>query len=353
MTTHFGLRCLHSCRFALLLAALILAGGSLTAHAAANGEVNVYSYREPKLMEPLLKAFTAKTGIHTNMIFAGSGLVERMAAEGRNSPADVLLTNEFGLLVQAQEAGVTQGVTSPELEASIPAAYRDPAGHWFGLTKRARVVYASRTRVKQTAMTYEELADPKWKGKICIRSGQHTYNVSLIASMIAHLGEEKAQGWLNGVKANLARKPSGGDREAVRDVAAGQCDLAIGNTYYMAAMQANPEQKAWADSVRIIFPNTEDRGTHINISGASVAANAPNKANAIALIAYLASVDAQQLYASANGEYPVREGIAFSEQIAAWGTPKADPLPLAEIAKLRKAASELVDKVRFDQGPNS
>lgn len=323
------------------------------APANAASEVNIYSYREPKLMAPLLKAFTAKTGIRANMIFASSGLVERIAAEGRNSPADVLLTNEFGLLVQAVEAGVTQAVASPALEASIPAAFRDPAGHWFGLTKRARVVYASNDRVKQTAITYEELADPKWKGKICIRSGQHTYNISLVAAMIAHLGLEKAEGWLNGVKANLARKPAGGDREAVRDVAAGQCDIGIGNTYYMAAIQNEPEHKAWADAVHIIFPNNEDRGTHMNISGAAVAANAPDKDNAVALIEYLASPEAQQLYASANGEYPVHDGVAISDTIASWGTPKADPLPLAEIAKLRKAASELVDKVHFDQGPGS
>ena len=335
--------------FSLLLAALALD----TTPALAAGDVNVYSYREPKLMEPLLKAFTDKTGIKANMIFASSGLVERMAAEGRNSPADVLLTNEFGLLVQAAGAGVTQPVASPALEKAIPAAFRDPAGNWFGLTKRARVAYVSKDRVKQPALTYEELADPKWKGKICIRSGQHTYNISLIASMIAHLGDEKAEAWLNGVKSNLARKPAGGDREAVRDVAAGQCDIAIGNTYYMAAMLNNPEQKAWADGVRIVFPNNEDRGTHINISGASVAANAPNKANAIALIEFLASPDAQKLYASANGEYPVVEGVDVSPVIASWGTPKPDTLPLAEIGKLRKKASELVDKVGFDQGASN
>ena len=171
--------------------------------------------------------------------------------------------------------------------------------------------------------------------------------------MIANIGEEKAEAWLTGVKANLGRKPAGGDREAVRDVAAGQCDIAIGNTYYMAAMLANPEQKAWADSVKILFPNNAGRGTHVNISGASVAANAPNKANAVALLEYLVTPEAQQLYASANGEYPVREGVAPSELIASWGTPKPDTLPLATIGKLRKKASELVDKVRFDQGPNS
>lgn len=334
--------------FVPLLAAIILA-----APAFAEGEVNIYSFREPKLMEPLLKAFTGKTGIKTNVIFAGNGLIERMAAEGANSPADILLTNEFGLLIQAVDAGVTQPVASPALEAAIPASLRDPEGRWFGLTKRARVVYASKERVKQDTITYEELADPKWKGKVCIRSGQQTYNVSLIASMIANIGEEKAEAWLTGVKANLGRKPAGGDREAVRDVAAGQCDIAIGNTYYMAAMLANPEQKAWADSVKILFPNNAGRGTHVNISGASVAANAPNKANAVALLEYLVTPEAQQLYASANGEYPVREGVAPSELIASWGTPKPDTLPLATIGKLRKKASELVDKVRFDQGPNS
>jgi len=321
--------------------------------ASAGGEVNIYSYREPKLMEPLLKQFTDKTGVKANMIFASSGLIERMTAEGRNSPADVILTNESGLLFQAASAGVTQPITSPALEKAIPAALRDPSGHWFGLTKRARVAYVSKDRVKQPALTYEELADPKWKGKICIRSGQHTYNISLIASMIAHLGEDKAEVWLSGVKANLARKPAGGDREAVRDVAAGQCDIAIGNTYYMAAMQANPEQKAWADSVRIVFPGNETRGTHVNISGVAVAANAPNKANAVALLEFLASPQAQTLYANANGEYPVVEGVAVSDTINSWGTPKPDTLPLAEIGKLRKKASELVDKVRFDQGPNS
>jgi iron(III) transport system substrate-binding protein len=347
MTTH-ALSRRATVRALALFAAVMFAAPALAA-----GEVNVYSFREPKLIEPLLKAYTEKTGTKTNVIFASSGLIERMVAEGRNSPADVLLTNEFGWLTQAVDAGVTQAVSSPALEAAIPASLRDPKGQWFGLTKRARVVYASKDRVKQDAITYEELADPKWKGKICIRSGQQTYNVSLIASMIARLGEEKAEVWLTGLKANLARKPAGGDREAVRDVAAGLCDIAIGNTYYMAAMLGNPEQKAWADAVRIVFPNTGDRGTHVNISGAAVAANAPNKANAVALVEFLATTDAQKLYASANGEYPVREDVAPSELIASWGTFKSDTLPLAEIGKLRKKASELVDKVRFDQGPAS
>ncbi|MBX9925306.1 MAG: Fe(3+) ABC transporter substrate-binding protein [Hyphomicrobiaceae bacterium] len=323
------------------------------AQAKPAGEVNIYSFREPKLIQPVLDAFTASTGVKANVIFAPNGLIERLSSEGKNSPADVLLTNEFGLLLQATAAGVTQPVKSATLEAAIPANLRDVDGHWFGLTRRARIVYASKDRVKQDAITYEELADPKWRGKICIRSGQHTYNVALISSMIAHLGDVKAEAWLQGLKANLARKPAGGDREAVRDIAAGQCDIAIGNTYYMAAMQANPDQKAWADAVRIIFPNASDRGSHVNISGAALAANAPNKDNGIKLIEFLASKPAQQLYASANSEYPVADGIEPTPGLKALGELKADALPLKTMAGLRKKASELVDKVKFDQGPGS
>ncbi len=239
------------------------------------------------------------------------------------------------------------------LESAIPASLRDPQGHWFGFTRRARVVYASKERVAQDAITYEELADPKWKGRICIRSGQHTYNVALVASMIAHHGEEKAEAWLTGLRDNLARKPAGGDREAVRDVKAGLCDLAIGNTYYMAAMLSNPEQKPWADAVRMLFPNAGDRGTHVNISGGALAAHAPNKANGIKLLEFLASPEAQKLYAEKNGEYPVVPGVAEPELVKSWGELKADPLPLETIAELRKKASELIDKVRFDAGPSS
>jgi iron(III) transport system substrate-binding protein len=320
--------------------------------ARAEGEVNIYSYREPGLIDPLLAAFTKETGIETNVVFANNGLIERLAAEGRNSPADLLLTNESGLLLQAVAAGVTQPLRDQVLETAIPASLRDPAGNWFGLTRRARVVYASKDRVKQDAITYEELADPKWRTKICIRPGQHTYNVALVASMIAHHGEAETEKWLTGLKANLARRPSGGDREGVRDVKAGLCDLAVGNTYYMAAMLKNPEQKAWADAVRIIFPNAGDRGTHVNISGMSLAKNAPNKANALKLMEFLVSHEAQRIYAEANGEYPVVAGVPASPLVQSWGELRADPLPLSKIAELRKQASELIDRVQFDQGPN-
>ena len=338
--------------FRTSFAATALTALLLCPAASAEDAVNIFSYREPKLIDPLLKGFTGKTGIKTNVVFASTGLVERLAAEGKNSPADLLLTNEFGLLLQAVAAGVTAPVMSGELDKRIPAEIRDPAGQWFGLTRRARIVYASKERVKQDSITYEELADPKWRGKICVRSGQHTYNVSLVASMIANLGAENAETWLKGVKANLARKPAGGDRDQVRDVQAGLCDIAIGNTYYMIAMQHTPEQKVWADAVKILFPNSGDRGTHVNISGMALTANAPNKANAVKLMEYLASDEAQQLYAETNGEYPAVAGIKASAAVEAWGPLKADSLPLAKLAEFRKQASELVDKVAFDQGPN-
>jgi iron(III) transport system substrate-binding protein len=336
----------------LACVAFLALAATTSAHspAAAEGEVNIYSYREPGLINPLLDAFTKATGIKANVVFAKDGLIERLAAEGKNSPADVLLTNESGLLLQAVAAGVTQPVRSAVLEGAIPAELRDPDGRWFGLTRRARVVYASKDRVKQDTITYEELADPKWARKICIRSGQHTYNVALVASMIANDGEAATEKWLTGLKNNLARKPAGGDREAVRDVQAGLCDLAVGNTYYMAAMLKNPEQKAWADAVRIIFPNAGDRGTHVNVSGVALTANPPNKDNGVRLMEFLVSPEAQKLYAETNGEYPVVKGVPAAKLVQSWGELHADKLPLAKIAELRKKASELIDRVQFDQG---
>jgi iron(III) transport system substrate-binding protein len=337
------------------IAAATLAVGAFGQLAWAQGEVNIYSYREPGLIDPLLKAFTAKTGVKTNVVFASAGLNERLAAEGANSPADVLLTVDAGRLSEAKDAGLTQAVDSAVL-STVPAQFRDAGNHWFGLTMRGRVVYASKERVKQDAITYEELADPKWKGKICVRSGQHVYNTSLVATLIAHKGEAFAQEWLKGVKANLAQKPAGGDREQVRDVRNGKCDLAVGNTYYMALMmtnEKNPEQKEWASAVKILFPNANDRGTHVNISGVALAKNAPNRANAVKLMEFLVSDEAQQLYATANNEYPVSPKVQPSEIVRSWGALKADSLPLENIGKYRKRASELIDNVNFDAGPSS
>jgi iron(III) transport system substrate-binding protein len=332
------------------LAAVVLGAGPAVAQGEVKtGEVNIYSYREPALIDPLLKAFTAKTGIKANVVFATAGLTERIAAEGALSPVDLLFTTDVGLLAQAKAAGLTQAATSAAL-GTVPASFRDGDGHWYGLTLRGRVVYASRDRVKQDAITYDELADPKWKGKICTRSGQHVYNTSLVATIIAHKGEAATETWLTGLKANLGRKPAGGDREAVRDVHGGLCDLAIANTYYMAAMLKNPEQKAWADSVKILFPDAAGRGTHVNISGAALAKHAKNRDNAIKLLEFLISTEGQQIYAGVNNEYPVMPQVAPSDLVKSWGTLKPDALPLDNIVKFRRRASELMDKVQFDQG---
>jgi iron(III) transport system substrate-binding protein len=338
--------------FAFLILMTLSAGSP----ARAAGEVNIYSYRQTYLIEPLREAFTEKTGIKTNVVFAKKGLIERIAAEGRNSPADILLTVDIGQLSDAANKNIAQAVESGTLDRNIPPQYRDPEGRWFGLTSRGRVIYASKERVGQDTITYEELADPKWKGKICIRPGHHVYNVALVASMIAHHGEEKAEEWLRGLKANLARKPAGNDRAQVKGVYAGECDIAIGNTYYMAKMMLNeeqPEQKKWAESVKMVFPNSDDRGTHINLSGMMLAQNAPNKENATKFMEFLSSDEAQKIYAEVNHEYPVKDGVPWSDLVKSWGELKPDSLSLDQVATLRKQASELIDKVAFNDGPNS
>jgi len=350
---HRRLRRDTACASLALLFTVVSGSPAISASAQ---EVNVYSYRQPYLIQPLLDGFAKKTGIKANIIFAKKGLIERIAAEGANSPADILLTTDIGRLSGAVSKSITQPVSSKTLEQNIPAQYRDSKRQWFGLTRRGRVIYASRERVKQQHISYEDLADPKWKGKICIRSGQHVYNIALIASMIAHHGEKEAEKWLNGLKDNLARKPASNDRAQIKGVYSGECDLAIGNTYYMAKMQTNekkPEQKEWARSVRMIFPNTGSRGIHINLSGMVMARNAPHRANALRLMEYLSSDEAQKIYARVNHEYPVKEGVAWSDLVKSWGTFKADTLALEKIAALRKKASELVDKVRFNDGPSS
>ena len=317
---------------------------------AQSGEVNVYTYRETRLVQPLFEAFTKDTGIKVNVVSASSGLEQRIKAEGDNSPADVLLTVDIGRIDEAVKAGVTQPINSKVLDTVVPAQYRDPDGHWAGISMRARVIYASKDRVKQDAITYEELADPKWKGKICIRSGQHIYNNALFAAYVAHHGEAKAEEWLRGVKANLAQKPSGGDREQARDVAAGKCDIGIGNTYYWALMMNNdPAKKPWAEATKVILPTFADGGTHVNLSGVLLAKNAPNKANGIKLIEWLAGEHAQQIYADINYEYPVRDGVRVNPTIAGYGKLNADKLAISKIAASRKTASTLVDKVGFDQ----
>ena len=336
-----------------LLAASVLPLTLLGTSVQASEEVNIYSYRQQFLIQPMLDAFTEQTGIKTNVVFAKKGLIERLEHEGKNSPADIILTSDIGPLYDVVSKGLTQPVESATLAANIPAQYRDPANQWFGLTSRSRLIYASKERVQDGEITtYEELADPKWQGRICTRSGKHTYNLSLIGSIIAHHDEAYAEQWLEGLKANLARKPQGNDRAQVKAVKEGVCDLALGNSYYFGKMITNekePEQKEWAQSVNLIFPNQADRGAHMNISGAAVAKYAPHPESAVQLLEFLSQAQAQKMYADVNYEFPVRAGTERSELIQQYmGEFKEDTINLQQVTELRAQAARLVDKVGFD-----
>ena len=333
-------------------AAALLAAAALPAH-AANDELTLYTTREAALIQPLISAFSAQSKIKVNTVFVKDGLLERVKAEGARSPADVLMTVDIGNLMDLVDGGVTQPVKSAALESAVPANLRGADGQWFALSLRARVLYADRDQ-PITSFRYEDLATPKWKGKVCIRAGQHPYNTALIAAMIAHDGEAKTEQWLRGVKANLARKATGGDRDVARDILGGICDIGLANSYYVGQMKSAKEgsdARKWGDAIKVVRPTFAGAkgGTHVNISGAAVAKNAPQRANAVKLLEFLVSESAQSLYAQANYEYPVRKGVALDPIIGETiGELKVDPLPLTEIAKYRKQASALVDKVGFD-----
>ena len=327
------------------LLALLAAATALPALA----QVNIYSYRQPELIQPLLDAFTAETGIDTQVVFLEDGMVERLQAEGPRSPADIILTVDISRLTDAKAAGVTQAVESEVLDAAIPAALRDPEGHWFGVSTRARVLYASNERVEDGEVTtYEALADPEWQGRICTRSGTHAYTLALTAAMIETHGADFARVWLEGLKANLARAPEGNDRAQVRAIWAGVCDVSLGNTYYMGAMLEDPEQREWAESVRILFPEFEDGGTHVNLSGVAMTAAAPHPEDALRFMEFLVSEAGQTLYAEAVYEYPVLEGVAPSELVSSWGTFTPDDAALAELGALRPDALRITQDVDFD-----
>ncbi len=338
------------CR-ALSLPVLVACAAGATSVQAAQ-ELTLYTTREPGLIQPLIAAFSARSGIRVNTVFIKDGLLERVKAEGARSPADLLMTVDIGNLIDLVDGGVTQPVKSAALASSIPANLRGADDQWFALSLRARVLYADKNLPLRN-FRYEDLADPKWKGKVCIRAGQHPYNTALIAAMIAHDGEASTEQWLRGVKANLARKPTGGDRDVARDILGGICDIGLANSYYIGQMKsAKPDSDArkWGDAIKVIRPVfAKSGGTHVNISGAAVARHAPNRDNAVRLLEFLVSEPAQALYAQANHEYPVRKGVALDPVIAASiGELKADALPAAQIAKYRKQASILVDKLGFD-----
>ncbi|MGQ0285966.1 Fe(3+) ABC transporter substrate-binding protein [Pasteurellaceae bacterium 22721_9_1] len=332
------------------LTTLVLIASAASTSALAANEVNVYSYRQPYLIEPMLKDFEKQTGIKVNVIFADKGLEERVKQEGELSPADVLLTVDISRVMKIVAAGVSQPVQSKVLEKNIPAQFRDSNGDWYGLTTRARAIYTSKDRVGKlpAGFDYLDLAKPEYKGKVCVRSGKNAYNVSLFASMIAHYGEETTKKFLEGLKANLAQKPQGGDRDQVKAIKEGICDYSLGNSYYYGKMLDDEKQKAWAESAIINFPAGKF-GTHVNISAVAVAKYAPNKANAVKLIEFLSGDKAQSLYAELNHEYPVKEGVKPSKLVQGWGSFSADAIKLEEIAKNYEKALKLVDEVKFDE----
>ena len=329
--------------------ATLFATLSLSSLAAFAEEVNVYSFRQPFLIKPIMEKFTEQSGIKVNILFAKKGLIERVKREGQLSPADLVLTTDISRLMKLSNQHLTQAVDSKILTENIPSQYRDPNQQWFALTTRVRNIYSSAERVGPAAdITYQDLASPAFKGKICTRSGKHPYNVSLVASVIAHQGLEEAKVWLENVKANLARKPQGNDRAQVKAVKDGLCDYALGNNYYLGKMLADPKQVPWAQAVNINFPNQKSTGAHVNVSGVVLAKYSPNKENAVKLMEFLSGDVAQQIYAEVNYEYPVKESVQPSKLVASWGTFEADKLPLSDIAEQHEAAIKLLDEVKFD-----
>lgn len=325
-----------------------LAASSLTLPVAAAGEVTVYSYRQEFLVKPILDDFSQATGVKVNFVFAKDGIADRLAREGRLSPADLVLTSDFSRLQELVDKQLVKQVESDTLKQNIPAQYRDPEGNWYALTMRVRNLYSSKERLGPLAINYEDLADARYKGKVCMRSGKHPYNIALVASMIAHHGEADAKSWLQGLKSNLARKPQGNDRAQVQAVKEGLCDIAIGNSYYYGKMLQDPKQRPWAEAAVINFPNQDNRGAHINVSSMALAKHAPNSADALKLMEYLSSDAAQQSYAEVNMEYPVKDDVPVSELVASWGDFKADDLPVYKLAEHHQAALRLLDEVKFD-----
>jgi iron(III) transport system substrate-binding protein len=331
----------------VLLLPLILSLLAPLASVAQAEEVNIYSHRQRVLLEPLLADFTAKTGIKTNVVFAAKGLAQRLEAEGPASPADMVLTVDIARLAEYAERDLFQTVESDVLNNAIPAHLRSADNSWFGLSRRTRLIVTHKDRVAEGAITrIEDLADPKFEGRICTRKGSHVYNRALLASLIAHHGEAEAEAWARGLVANLARKPQGNDRAQAKAIFAGECDIAILNHYYFGKMVNNdkePEQKDWAAALRVVLPNQSDRGAHINISGGGVTKYAPNRDNAVALLEYLVSAEAQALYAAVNYEYPI--GGDTASGLGQLGALKADTLPIEALATHAAKAQMIIDRV--------
>jgi len=333
-----------------VLAAII--AGTSTGVYAQQKVLNLYTARHYQTDEALYTGFTKQTGIAINRIEGGEdALFERIKNEGANSPADVFITVDIGRIWRADQAGIFAPVKSAVLEARIPASYRDPAGNWFGFSARARVIAYNKAAVKAGELAnYEDLADPKWKNAVCIRTSTHPYNLSLMASLIAHNGEARTEEWVKGLTANLARSPKGGDTDQLMGAAAGECKIAVANTYYIARLMrsARPNEKAAAEKLGLVFPNQASRGTHMNISGGGMLKNAPHKDAAVKFLEYLAGDEAQRYFAEGNNEWPTVRGVKISNPaLAAMGEFKADAINVAQLGNNQPAAQRIADRVGF------
>lgn len=315
---------------------------------ATAGELNIYSHRQPFLINPFIEAYEKETGTKVNIVFAAKGLAQRLQAEGERSPADVILTVDIARLSVYADKDLLAPVSSDVLNANIPAHMRSPDNRWFAFSKRARVIVASKeVEATKNIKTYEDLGHADWKGKVCSRPGSHVYNRALVASFIEHKGEEAAQAWAQSVVDNLARRPQGNDRAQVKAIFEGVCDVAIINSYYFGKLKYSdkPEQREWANSVRLIYPNQGDRGTHVNISGGGVAKYSKNKAEAVRFLEFLTSKPAQDLYGAINFEYPVNPAIEASDELKSWGEFKEDDLPIGKISGVAPLAQRIIDRV--------
>jgi len=311
-------------------------------------ELNIYSARQEHLLKPLLDKFSANNGIKVNLVSGrADALLQRLESEGQNSEADIFVTTDAGRLHRAKFAGVLQSIHWQSFTTKLPAQLRDPDGYWYGISQRARPIMYVKGRVDPTQIsTYEELADEQWKGKICIRSSSNIYNQSLVASMIESNGEEATEAWARGLVANLAREPKGGDRDQIRAAVAGECDLVVANTYYLGGMLMGDveEDRAIAEQIGIIWPNQNDRGTHVNVTGVGVTAASDNRDVAIQFVEFMLSEEAQSHYALENAEYPVVSSVEQSDTLKSWGEFKADSLTLSRLGELNADATRLMDR---------
>ncbi|HMA13709.1 MAG: Fe(3+) ABC transporter substrate-binding protein [Bacteroidota bacterium] len=330
------------------IAAAVLAAGL---PAQAQEVLNLYSARHYQTDDALYAGFTEKTGIEINRIEGeSSALIERIKSEGANSPADVFLTVDAGNIWRAEEAGLFQPVESETLEKAIPENLRHPEGLWFGFSTRARLIYFDKTKIQPGEITaYEDLADPKWKGKVCIRSSSNVYNQSLLSSLIDAHGEAGAKEWAQAVVDNMARKPVGGDTDQIKGIGAGECEVAVANSYYFVRLMGDPEQRALVDKIGWVFPNQDGRGTHVNVSGAGVLKNAPHKDAAVKFLEYLASPEAQRYFAEGNNEYPVVEGVETTAGVKSLGTDfKVDPVNISVYGSNQPKAQMIFDSVGWN-----